>query len=99
MRYEKLILFLSIIAVFLCVSHAKERKFSIQATLHDLGISDEDTLLNILDDKNEVKEINKLMPFINKCFYGKEFFTNSKDNIYNVDILTIVTIFYVSLFS
>ena len=66
--------------------------------IFSLKIYDGEKLLDILDDKNEVKEFKKLMPYINKCFYTEDFFTNSKDNVYNVDIMTIAKIYYVSLF-
>ena len=41
----------------------------------------------------------KRTSFINKYFYTKDFSTNSKDNIYNVEIVTITENYYVSLSS
>ena len=61
-----------------------------------MGIHDGKKLLDILDDKNEVEEIKKLMPYINECFHAENFFDNSKDNIYNLDIITLAKIYYVS---
>ena len=66
MKHEKLILFLNIIAALLYVSHAKIKKFSIPSALHVYGVSDEDILLDILEEENEVKEIKKLMSYIDK---------------------------------
>ena len=95
MRYEKLILFINIIVLLLCLSHAEESEFLYTDAAFKIGIHPHETILDKLPEEAR-QEIKQHINHINKCFYTKDFSDQTDDHIFNVPIAKIIKKYFVS---